>query len=94
MNVVRDFRNDLLKRKEVTIMLHGDSNPGYEHAKKEIAQHFKINDEVLVIKTLKGNFGSKSFLVDALIYDNIADKDKIEPKPKVKKAASAAGGAK
>ena len=84
MKVNSDFRNELLKRKEVLAEIEAGKNPGFLMSQKEIANHFKVSEELVVMKALRGNFGSSSFLIDAFIYDSAEDRDKIEPKKKVK----------
>lgn len=97
MNTIKDFKNDLLKRREVKLVVDSDRNPGLENAVKMIAEHFKSKEDVIVVKTLKSKFGRDTFLIDAFIYNSAADKDKFEPKKKEKKkegeaAQPAAGG--
>jgi len=90
MNIITNFYNPLLKRKEINASIEAESNPGFEKTKKEIALHFKANDDVVVIKKVEGNFGRSSFLIDAFVYDSLEDKNKIEPKKKVKTKAGEA----
>lgn len=90
MNVIKDFRNDLLKRREVKVVITADKNPGMEGATKTMAEHFKACDDCIVIKTLKSKFGRDTFLIDAFIYDSAADKERIEPRKKEKKQAEGA----
>lgn len=96
MKTIKDFKNDLLKRREVKLVVDSDRNPGLENAVKMIAEHFKAKEDVIVVKTLKSKFGRDTFLVDAFIYDSAAEKSRVEPRKKEKKsadgAAPAAGG--
>jgi ribosomal protein S24E len=85
MKLVKEIENELLKRKEVIVSAEYDSNPGYQKIMKEILGKFKVEEEVVVIKKLENRFGSKEFLAAAFIYENIKDKERIEPKKKVKK---------
>ena len=93
MKVIKDFRNDLLKRREVKLVENLGKNPGFADSAKMIAGHFKAKDENIVVKEVKSKFGRDTFLIDALIYDSVDDKEKIEPKKKVKKAAEGAAPA-
>lgn len=86
MNIKNDFSNELLKRREISAVVEAEANPGFEKAKKDIAEHFKIDENLIAIKSLKGNFGAYSFLIDAFIYKTEEDKNKIELKEKVKGA--------
>jgi ribosomal protein S24E len=85
MKVIKDFKNDLLKRREVKIVMNAEKNPGFANALKMVAEHFKVGENVIAVKELKSKFGRDTFLVDASIYQNVKDKEMIEPKKKVKK---------
>ncbi len=85
MKVIKDFRNDLLKRREVKLIINADKNPGMAGASKIMSEHFKACEDCIVIKTLKSKFGRDTFLIDAFVYDSVADKQRIEPKKKEKK---------
>ncbi len=85
-----DQRNDLLKRREVNIILDSDSNPGFENARKAIADKFKVDESVVIVRAVRSQFGRSNFLVNSVIYDSVSDKDKIEPKKKEKTKGAAA----
>ena len=78
MKIFSEFSNELLNRREIVAEMDFEKNPGFENAKKEIANHFKANEELIVMKSLKGKFGSDSFLIDAFVYDSVEDKEKID----------------
>ncbi|MEK6844224.1 MAG: hypothetical protein AABX83_02240 [Nanoarchaeota archaeon] len=84
MNIVKDFRNDLLKRKEVLFSVKANSNPGIAKMQQDCAHHFKTELDNVVIKGLRNNFGTKEFSVEAFVYDSVQDKIGIEPKKKIK----------
>jgi ribosomal protein S24E len=81
-----DKRNDLLKRREVQMVMQSDTNPGFDGAKKKIMEEFKASDEDVVVKFVKGHYGRRDFLIEAFIYDSKEDLEKIEPRKKEKKA--------
>jgi len=85
MDVVKEFDNRLLKRKEVEVSDRYNSNPGLSKVLEDIAKHLKVKEEVVVIKKINSHFGSNNFLIDAFIYDSPADKERVEPKKKEKK---------
>lgn len=89
MNIIKDLRNDLLKRKEIKIVVDAEKNPGYDNAMKLIAEQFKAKEDVVVVREVKSKFGRNTFLIEAFIYDSIEDKARIEPKKKEKKAEGA-----
>lgn len=82
---MKDFRNELLRRREVKLIINEDSNPGIQKSIKMIAEQFKTSEELIAIKTLKSKFGRNTFLIDAFIYDSAKDKERIEPRKRVKK---------
>lgn len=89
MNIVKDFRNELLKRRDVVVQKKYSSNPGFVTAKKDVAEHFKASEECVVICNVMGAFGSDIFSIDARIYDSLEILQKVEPKPRIKKEAAA-----
>jgi len=93
MDIIKDFKNELLKRREVKLVVNAEKNPGFANAIKMIAEHFKADENLIVVKELKSKFGRDTFLIDALIYNSVKDKEEIEPKKKLKKSAEAQAGA-
>lgn len=88
MNTVQDTRNNLLNRREIKVLVESKTgNPGFKSMTEMIAREFNANSEAIAVKNVKGKFGRDTFLVWAHLYDSVGDKLKIEPKPKVKKAA-------
>ena len=85
METRKDFSNNLLKRRELVVILNKDSNPGFEIVKKEVARKFKADEGLVVLKNVKGEFGSGEFRVDAFIYEDKESMERIEPKKKEKK---------
>ena len=85
MNVIREFENKLLKRKEVLVSEKYDSNPGIEKVSEEISKQFSVDKGQIVVRRIISEFGKKVFEVDAFIYNSVEDKAKVEPKPKEKK---------
>lgn len=88
MEIVKETKNDLLKRKEILFKLDSDSNPGFETARKTLADKMKVEDDKIAIKFVKNNFGTHSFIVEAFVYNSKEDKERIEPKVKPKKGAA------
>lgn len=91
MQVKKDIRNDLMNRREVSVILESDKNPGFAEASKIIADHFKANEENVAVENVRGKFGRNTFLLSASIYDSRDLKDaavKLLTKPK--KVAGAA----
>jgi ribosomal protein S24E len=85
MNIKKEFRNDLLKRKEFRISREFDSNPGYEKVKQEISDELKIDPGVIFVKKLWNSFGSNNFIIELFVYDSVEDMNNIEVRNKKKK---------
>ena len=83
--IIKDFRNDLLKRRELVLEFVSQGNPGKSEVMKGIAGDLKVQEENVVLKNVHSNFGRNSFSVNVTVYDSVADKDKTEAKKKVKK---------
>ena len=90
MKILEDNKNSLLNRREIKMIVEHSGNPGFANALKMVAEQFKSKEDVIVMNNVKGKFGRDTFLVSAFIYNSKEDRDKIEPKPKVKKAEGAA----
>jgi len=80
----KNLRNELLKRKEIEIVVERESNPGFENSKKLIVEKFKVPAENIVIKNVKSEFGRREFVIDAFVYDSIDYLKKIEQTKKGK----------
>ena len=87
METIKDFKNELLGRRELKVVVEAEKNPGFTNAAKIIADEFKAKEDLTIVKEVKSKFGRNTFLIEAFIYDNVANKEKIEPKKKVKKSA-------
>jgi len=85
MQILNQSRNELLKRNEVKGIVSSSGNLGFENAMKIVVDKMKTAEENVVIKNVKSKFGRDTFLIEALVYDSVDDKMKIEPKVKEKK---------
>lgn len=86
MRMIKDFRNELLKRIEAKAIIESEINPGFEKSQKEIATQFKADENLVVVNSIKSKFGTREFLIDAFIYDSLDDLKKLETKKKDKKS--------
>lgn len=86
---MNEIKNDLMKRKEVSISIESASNPGFVNATKEVAHKFKASEEQIVIRKIGSSFGKDKFVIDAYVYNSAKDKIELEPKKKVKKSKEA-----
>jgi ribosomal protein S24E len=84
MKVISDFRNELLKRRELSLSLNFESNPGFDNAKKIVAEEFKSVESLIVVTNVLSKYGSDLFQVKAYVYDTDAARKKILHNKEVK----------
>ena len=91
MEIKKDIKNALMKRRELKFVVEAEKNPSFEEISKLTAEHFKSNEDQILVERIKGRFGRKTFLIDASIYDTQELKEEAKKRQtKVKKAV--AGG--
>ncbi len=83
--IIKDFRNELLKRRELEVEISADKNPGFAESGKMMTKQLKAEEERVVIKVVRSHFGKSEFLLNVFVYDSKEDKERIEPKKKEKK---------
>jgi len=85
MEILNDLKNELLNRREIEAVIKSEGTPSFEECKKKIAEKFNAPEENIIVRKVKGHFGTNNFSVEAFIYNSKEDKEKIEPKVKEKK---------
>lgn len=88
MEIAKEQKNALLKRKEILFTIESDANPGFNASRKSLADKMKVSEDTIAVKYVKNNFGEHTFTVEAFVYDTKEDKERIEPKVKPKKGAA------
>ena len=76
--IIKQQKNPFLQREEITLEIKNPSTPNADEVKTAIAK----DPALTVIKKINTNFGNQTFTAEALIYDNIEAKNKIETTPK------------
>jgi len=88
MEIKKDFKNELLNRREVKVVMEADKNISFPEATKLIADSFKASEEVVLVESIKGKFGMKTFLISASIYNTKEQMEAAKKRAtKVKKTA-------
>lgn len=82
LKIISDNENPLFNRREIEGDIHAESSPSREEVTKIISDKFSVNPEVVKIRTIKGKFGEKVFLIVANIYKSKEDLDNTELKKK------------
>lgn len=84
MEIKRDFKNSLLGRREIIVVVEAEKNPGIEAVKEMITGELKVDKELVVVKKLEGHYGKSVFDVEAFIYNTKDEMKMVEPKSKKK----------
>jgi len=82
IKIISDIENHLFNRREIEGDIHTNVTPSREDVRQVLAEKFSTSTDTIKIRTIKGKFGSKVFLIVANIYKSKEDKDKIELKKK------------
>jgi ribosomal protein S24E len=91
MEIKKDFKNQLMQRREIEGILEFDKNPSFPEVAKIIADEFKSNEDQIMVENAKGTFGKKTFIIRASIYDTKELKDEaVKRLVKAKKEAAPA----
>ncbi len=75
MEIKKNIKNDLFGRKEIEVILTADKTPSFAEMSKLFGEHFKAEEDSIMIENVKGKFGRNTFLIRACIYDTKALKD-------------------
>tara|TARA_Y100000310_G_C20609258_1_gene777158 strand:- start:519 stop:941 length:423 start_codon:yes stop_codon:yes gene_type:complete len=85
VEILEQKENFLTNRKEIKIIVEAEKNPTYEEASKIITEEFKADSELVIVKKIKGKFGTNTFLISCFIYNSKEDKENFEKKKEKKK---------
>lgn len=80
MEIKKDIKNELFKRKELSIILESEKNPNFDDIRKKISEKFSKPEENIDVYNINGKFGRKTFLIKAYVYDSVQDLKKAEQK--------------
>jgi ribosomal protein S24E len=87
IKILNHIKNPLLNREEFSLHVISESNPSFADIKK----NFGKNEELSVVKEVRGNFGRKEFNSIVFVYESKEAMDKIEKVPrKMRKQAEEA----
>jgi len=70
MEIKKETKNELLKRKEVSFIIESDKNPSFADMKKLTSEKFSKPEENIDVYGIQGKFGRKTFLIKANVYDS------------------------
>ncbi len=71
MEIIKNFENKLLNRKQVTAKIKVDGTTiSRAEAKSKLAKALKVEEDLIIIKEIKSHFGSLDVIVEANVYDS------------------------
>ncbi len=88
VTILSKKENPLFNRKEVNVSVHIDITPKMHEAEEFVAKEFSVAPENVKIKKIKGQFGSRTFVISANVYSSKEEKEKTEKASKKEKAAA------
>jgi ribosomal protein S24E len=100
LKIVSQEEKPLLSRTKVLAHISFDAvTPSNDEVKKQLATALKKDEKLIVVKKIATGYGYKEADVDAVVYESVEAKEKIEVKTKAmkdaeKKAAEAAAAPK
>ncbi|MFH1238227.1 MAG: hypothetical protein ABIH79_03115 [archaeon] len=84
--IIKRDKNPFLEREEIIMEVISETAPSFEDIKAIIGKDANLT----IVKKIQGRFGKKIFIVEAVVYDNVEVKNKIETIPqKVRKKMEA-----
>ena len=82
IKVIKEKENPFFNRKEIKVFIHSEKSPSREEVSKILSEKFSVPFTNIKIKKIHGNFGSKTFNIEASLYSSKEDKDSVELKKK------------
>lgn len=72
--ILKQGKNPFLHREEILMEIQSEATPSFEEVKKELGK----DAELTVVKKVEGNFGTKTFHADVVVYENAESKKEVE----------------
>jgi len=78
LKIVIENENPLFNRREIEGEIRAETIPSRPEVRKLLAEKYSVSEDTIKIRTIKGAYGSKVFLLVANIYKSKEDKDGVE----------------
>lgn len=85
MKIIEEENNPLLSLKRITCEIDSKVTPQKPEVKKILAEHFKINEDLVVVKHVYSTRGANKTKIIAQIYDSVERLKSVEGIKKTKK---------
>ena len=86
--ILNEKENPLFNRKEIQVSVESQTNPKKQEIKDLLSEKLSVPKENIKIKKISGNFGSRTFNINANIYSSKEDKEFLEKEKKPEKQES------
>jgi ribosomal protein S24E len=94
MEVISDFENKLLGRREVKLTIeNAEATITRVNAKSQVVKKFDAKEDLVIIENIGSRYGNSNVTVTASIYDNKETLDKVTAKHIAKRNVIKAVGA-
>jgi len=70
IKIKKDFENPLFGRREIEFEIFSEIAPTRKEAVKFLSEKFSKPEENIMLKSIKGSFGSKNFIISTNIYES------------------------
>jgi ribosomal protein S24E len=72
--ILKQSKNPFLKREEFALQINAGKNPSFADVRAALGK----DENLVVVKSINGNFGRDSFSAEAVVYNSAEDKNKVE----------------
>jgi len=80
LKILKETPNQIFKRKEIIFEVESNIAPSREEIRKNLAKKISKDENTIIIKEIRGNFGSKRFNIISRVYDSREELEDIEAK--------------
>lgn len=78
MEIVKNFDNKLLHRKEIVgTLANSGVTPSRIQVRKEIAKKLKVDDKLVVVNKISSSFGNSNVTIEAVVYEKKETLEKL-----------------
>lgn len=86
LDIVERQKNPLLAREELTVVVEDiESTPAREELRAKLAANLNVKEDLLVIWSIKQEYGMRKTTVKAKLYDSKEDMERIELKHQLRR---------
>ena len=76
--IIKQDKNPFLDRDDLVLEIENESTPSFSEVKAEIGK----DENLIVVKKIGTSFGKQKVIVDAVVYNSVEAKERIETIPK------------